>query len=257
MRSTMAMAATRARISACRWSSWRRWSPTRPRYGRLGVDDLGLGPIRGIRAADAGWRAGAQLIRLLHSGDLRWTINTAEMRNTWKPEESVKYIKPIVDNSPIEVVVVGDIAVDKAIAEVGRTFGALPKRPEMNEPAGMRDVKFPKGGAPVVLPHKGRADQGAIAVGWPTAGHDGQSARRAHRLGAGADAARQRDAQVPLGRRRDLLADGRWSTSRGSCRTMASSAWRSRSSRAGPTGRSPRSRVRPGISRPSPFRPAR
>ncbi|MDP3737412.1 MAG: insulinase family protein [Hyphomonadaceae bacterium] len=113
---------------------------------------------------------GFNLVRLLHSGDLRWTYNTAEMRKTWKPEEAVSYIKPIIANSPMEVIVVGDIPVNKAIEDVARTFGALPKRKEVKEPAGLRDVKFPKGGAPVVLTHKGRADQAAIAVAWPTQG---------------------------------------------------------------------------------------
>ena len=87
-----------------------------------------------------------ELDRLLHSGDLRWTINTKAMRDTWKPEDSIKYIKPIVENSPIEVIVVGDIRVDQVITEVARTLGALPKRPPYKEPAAMRDVKFPKGG---------------------------------------------------------------------------------------------------------------
>jgi zinc protease len=108
-----------------------------------------------------------ELDRLLHSGDLRWTINTKAMRDTWKPEDSIKYIKPIVEKSPIEVIVVGDISVDQVITEVARTLGALPPRPAYKEPANMRDVKFPKGGV-TTLPHEGRADQGYAFIGWPT-----------------------------------------------------------------------------------------
>jgi zinc protease len=108
-----------------------------------------------------------ELDRLLHNGDLRWTINTKAMRDTWKPEDSIKYIKPIVDNSPIEVIVIGDIGVETTIQEVAKTLGALPARKPIPEPAGMRDVKFPKPGT-TVLTHKGRPDQGYALIGWPT-----------------------------------------------------------------------------------------
>ena len=70
-------------------------------------------------------------------------------------------------NSPIEVIIVGDISVETAIAETAKTLGALPKRPELVEPPGIRDVKFPPAGN-VVLKHKGRADQGYALVAWPT-----------------------------------------------------------------------------------------
>jgi zinc protease len=107
------------------------------------------------------------LDKLLHDGDLRWTINTKALRDTWKPADSVAYIRPIVANSPIEVIIVGDIDVDTAIAETAKTLGALPKRPELVEPPGIRDVKFPAPGD-VVLTHKGRADQGYALVAWAT-----------------------------------------------------------------------------------------
>jgi zinc protease len=108
-----------------------------------------------------------ELDRLLHNGDLRWTINTKAMRDTWKPEDSIKYITPIVANSPIEVIMVGDVSVDQAILEVARTLGALPKRPPLVEPKNTRDVKFHPPGT-TVLPHQGRPDQGYALIGWPT-----------------------------------------------------------------------------------------
>ena len=108
-----------------------------------------------------------ELDRLLHGEDLRWTINTKEMRESWKPEDSVKYIKPIVENSPIEIIVVGDVRADIVINEVARTLGALPRRPEFKEPQNWRDVNFPKPGS-TSLPHQGREDQGYALIGWPT-----------------------------------------------------------------------------------------
>ncbi len=108
-----------------------------------------------------------ELDRLLHNGDLRWTINTKAMRDTWKPADSVKYIKPIVDNSPIEVIVIGDIGVEQAIRETARTLGALPPRPPFRIPAEWVDVDFHPPGT-TVLPHDGRPDQGYAFIGWPT-----------------------------------------------------------------------------------------
>jgi zinc protease len=119
--------------------------------------------------------------KLLHSGDLRWVFNTAEMRKDWKPEDSIKYIRPIVEKSPIEVIIVGDVTVDAAIKETARTFGALPPRKEIPEPPGLRDVKFPKGGDPITLTHKGRGDQAMVMFAWPTQGL--YSSIRSERIG--------------------------------------------------------------------------
>ncbi len=106
---------------------------------------------------------------MLHAGDLRWTYNTTEMRKSWKPADAVAFIKPIVEKSPIEVIMVGGVDVERAILEVGKTFGALPARAEKAEPAGLRSVKFPAPTAkPVVLKHKGRSDQGYAIIAWPT-----------------------------------------------------------------------------------------
>ena len=108
-----------------------------------------------------------ELDRLLHNGDLRWTINTKAMRDTWKPADSVKYIKPIVDNSPIEVIVIGDVGVEQVISEVARTLGALPPRKPWKIPPEWVDVDFHPPGT-TTLPHQGRPDQGYALIGWPT-----------------------------------------------------------------------------------------
>lgn len=107
------------------------------------------------------------LERLLHSNDLRWTVNTKAQRDTWKPEEAVAFIRPIVETSPLEVIIVGDIDVETAIAETAKTLGALPPRREAPEPPGIRDVTFPAGGVEM-LTHKGREDQGYAMIAWPT-----------------------------------------------------------------------------------------
>jgi zinc protease len=73
-----------------------------------------------------------------------------------------------MSKGPIEIVVVGDVNVDKAIAAVGETFGALPPRaPETAARAS--SVSFPgPNAAPVMLTHKGRSDQAIGLIAWPT-----------------------------------------------------------------------------------------
>ncbi len=131
-----------------------------------------------LAASDRGERAARQspssvlsynLPALLHSGDMRWTYNTAADRAVWTPDEAAAFMRPLITQSPLDLVIVGDVDVEQAIAETARTFGALPPRTIEREPAGLRDVRFPAGTTtPVVLRHEGRADQAALFIGWPT-----------------------------------------------------------------------------------------
>lgn len=118
---------------------------------------------------------------LLHAGDRRWTFpSRAELASA-----TVEGIKSAVASDlatgPLEVVIVGDITVDQAIAATAATFGALPRRADAKVPnPAQRLVGFPGGaGAPVVLTHKGRADQAVGFIAWPTSDYwaDPQRAR--------------------------------------------------------------------------------
>ena len=127
------------------------------------------------------------LAGLLHAGDRRWTFpNRAEI-GAETPDELKSVINPALAGAPLEVVIVGDITVDKAIQAVADTFGALPKRPDpapVGPPA--HGVGFPSPTAsPVVETHTGRADQGVALVAWPTTDYwtDPQGARVATILG--------------------------------------------------------------------------
>jgi zinc protease len=103
-----------------------------------------------------------------HAPDMRWEPSTAEMRRTWKPEQAKAFIRPIVESSPLQVTVVGDVTVDAAIEAVASTLGALPSRPPRTEPAGFRDVRLPPPRKdPLVVKHDGPADQAPTVVAWP------------------------------------------------------------------------------------------
>jgi zinc protease len=79
-------------------------------------------------------------------------------------------LDPALRSGPIEVIIVGDIGVDQAIAETAATFGALPPRPAQRRKAGA--MRFPAAPAtPVTLFHKGREDQAVGMIAWPTIGY--------------------------------------------------------------------------------------
>jgi zinc protease len=106
---------------------------------------------------------------LMHVGDGRWTFPTRQqIAGATLDQLKASIDKPLATDD-IEVVVVGDITVDKAIAAVARTFGALPPRVDTPAPVKADQTAFPAPSAtPVVRFHKGRADQGQLFMAWRT-----------------------------------------------------------------------------------------
>jgi zinc protease len=106
---------------------------------------------------------------LLRSGDPRWRTPDAAQLAAAKPGDLSGLLSGILASGPIEITLVGDITVDQAIAEVARTFGALPSRSAAFEPPkAALDVRFPAPTAsPVTRIDTGRADQAMALVAWP------------------------------------------------------------------------------------------
>jgi len=105
---------------------------------------------------------------LLRSGDQRWAWPTSAEVEALKPSDFESMLNAQLDATPIEVTVVGDTTVNRAIAAVAATFGALPPR---TDPAAVPSaaVHFPAGTPrPIMLHHDGRADQGDAVIAWPT-----------------------------------------------------------------------------------------
>lgn len=89
-----------------------------------------------------------------------------------KVDEVKAFMAPILAKAPVEIVIVGDITVDRAIDGVAKTFGALPAREERRATDESKIVKFPAATPmPIVLNHKGRADQALAVVAWPNGGY--------------------------------------------------------------------------------------
>ena len=110
------------------------------------------------------------LAGLMHSGDRRWTFPSREEIAQAKLDDLMGQVTPALKSGPVELVIVGDITVEKATDAVAATFGALPPRPAPTPvPDAQRQTRFPAPVAqPVVLTHKGRADQAIGFIAWPT-----------------------------------------------------------------------------------------
>ncbi len=104
---------------------------------------------------------------LTHSGDKRFTFPSREEIAGVTLADVRALLDPQLANGQIEVVIVGDVTVEAAKQAVAATFGALPPRPAAA--TGINPTRFPAPNTtPVVLTHKGRADQAIGFVAWKT-----------------------------------------------------------------------------------------
>ena len=106
---------------------------------------------------------------LLSNGDKRFAFPTRDALAAAKLADLMALLSGPLSREPIEVTVVGDITADRAIAEVAKTFGALPARAAHSAPTpGADKVVFPApSAAPLEFKHSGRADQAVGVVAWP------------------------------------------------------------------------------------------
>lgn len=135
--------------------------------------------------ATAGGVLARDLSGLLRSGDRRWTFPTkTEIAEANLDDLKTQLSGPLTDGQ-IEVVIVGDTTVEKAIDIVAQTLGALPARPETVHPV-TTGVRFPAPTAAALRrTHTGRDDQSIGYVAWPSTDFfaDPQAAREAAILG--------------------------------------------------------------------------
>ncbi|OYW44231.1 MAG: peptidase M16 [Sphingomonadales bacterium 32-68-7] len=111
--------------------------------------------------------------------DLDWLLSDRDPRFATPAPEAIRAATPeqfkavwsrLLEQGPVEVSIFGDFERDKAVEALSATFGALVPR----QPAGPADlaraIRFPAGNAePVVVNHRGEADQAAAVIAWPTA----------------------------------------------------------------------------------------
>ncbi|MBW8305235.1 MAG: insulinase family protein, partial [Brevundimonas sp.] len=107
---------------------------------------------------------------LLASGDKRQSFPGVADVAAWTIEDLRAGVTDGLSSGLIDVVVVGDVTVEDAIAAVAPTLGALPPRGPDAQPApGATELRFPAGVAePVKLTHTGPAEQALGYIAWPT-----------------------------------------------------------------------------------------
>ena len=106
---------------------------------------------------------------LFTGGDPRFAFPTASALKEATPAAWRAQFKPPLTQGPVEVTIVGDVDPEKTIAEVARTFGALPKREPLENVSRVDlGVRFPAPPpTPVRFSDTGREDQAVAVVAWP------------------------------------------------------------------------------------------
>lgn len=107
----------------------------------------------------------------LHGGDRRWQrIPDAASVAAVSVDDLAALIGQDFADGPIEVTIVGDIDIERAIDAVARSFGALPNRGLRQPPGDLAlSLHFPPATQEAVsVTHRGRADQAVAMAAWPT-----------------------------------------------------------------------------------------
>ncbi|MEE2567677.1 M16 family metallopeptidase [Hyphobacterium marinum] len=112
----------------------------------------------------------AEGARMIRSGDPRFGFPTREEFAAIDLDDIRAFLTDALEQSPVEITIVGDVSVDDAIAAVAATFGALPERAgEWPDYDDARNVVFPDPTPePIVLTHRGEPNQAYANVYWPT-----------------------------------------------------------------------------------------
>ena len=107
---------------------------------------------------------------LLASGDKREAMPSPAEIAAFTLDELKQGVTQGMASGPIDIVMVGDVKVEDAIAAVASTFAALPTRAPAAQPLpGSDQRRFPAPTAqPVRLTHTGPAEQALVYIAWPT-----------------------------------------------------------------------------------------
>jgi zinc protease len=120
--------------------------------------------------------------RILRGGDPRWGFPTAEEISNFTMDHAREMLTPALNEAPVEITIVGDITVDRAVEVAAATFGALPERaPDWPDYDANRRLRFPDPAPePDVLYFDGQDYQGMANVYFPVG--DGFDSRRRRAL---------------------------------------------------------------------------
>ena len=119
-------------------------------------------------AASPGGVLGRDLEYLIRNRDARFATPDKAALAAATPEGFRKAWEPLLAQGPVEVAIFGEFDRDSAIEALRKTFGALPSRQPLPAAVSKRVTSFPVGGKePVILTHRGDANQAAAVIAWP------------------------------------------------------------------------------------------
>lgn len=110
------------------------------------------------------------LPRLVYDGDARLTpLSQADMLSLGN-ERIADLVRRSLHDTPLEIVIVGDITPEQARPALDATFGVLPPLPARYTPApdGGETAHFPTTGLYKTLYHQGSAEQALMMIAFPT-----------------------------------------------------------------------------------------
>ena len=121
--------------------------------------------------ASASARAGREFAGFARPNDKRWAPVEKEQIARTSPADVRRFFEPLLTQGPAEVIIVGDVDLETAVAAVAKSIAALPARPPARIAAGAHDVRPPAPNpAPKSFAHNGDKDQAYALIGWSTFG---------------------------------------------------------------------------------------
>jgi zinc protease len=121
------------------------------------------GDPNGIINRDLDW--------LLTDHDPRYMTPTPDILKTATAEGFKQAWSRMLAQGPVEVDVFGDFDRATVVSALAKTFGALPARQPVSNDVLNKVMNFPAPNAePLVINHRGEADQAAALIAWPTGG---------------------------------------------------------------------------------------
>lgn len=118
--------------------------------------------------ATPGSALGERIGGILSDDDPRFTVQRQQDYRHLTYDKLRADIGERLRNGAIEIGVVGDVDEERVIAQVARSFGALPEREPAFRPPSQDPRTFTQDRSPRVIHHTGPADQALIRVTWPT-----------------------------------------------------------------------------------------
>ncbi|MFG6413672.1 M16 family metallopeptidase [Roseateles sp. DC23W] len=139
----------------------------RPEFGEK-LPALGSSQVASLEAQPAAVHA-REVARVMNRGDARLGIppSAADVRAT-RAGQLPAILKPALAGAA-DIVIVGDLTEEAAIAAVQATFGAGAERPR--QPRALLTAELVVGGATHTVHHRGRADQAVLGWYWAMPDH--------------------------------------------------------------------------------------